>query len=103
MPVPPVVMMTCVRASASRAHLGGHLRRFVFHQRVAGHLVAGLFEKLPDGEAAGIRVRRPGVAHRQHVARHRRRRVRLVLDVAHAAIIGLDDVPRPSVQGWLTM
>ena len=110
--MPPVVMMTCVaRLGELRPHLRGDLGGVVLHQAVPRHLVAGFFEQLPDREPARIRFRRAGVAHGQDVARHRPGGVRLVLGgggtstraIAHAAIIGLADVPRPSLHESLTI
>ena len=84
MPVPPVVMITCVRESPTCSRtLAATCAGSSLDDGVAGDEVTGAFEQIADGAAAGIGVGRARVAHGQHEAGNRGWRLRLVLDVAH--------------------
>ena len=56
--------------------------------RPFGDVMAIRFEQLRNGDAARVGGGRAGVADRQHVAADRRRRRRLVIDVAHNGRVG---------------
>ena len=88
MPVPPVVMMILrPRVGELLAHPSGDLGRLVLHDGVARHFMTRLLEQRSNRCPAGVSVRCTGVADRQHITGDRRGRVRLVLCMAHTAII----------------